>query len=321
MDGVGIIYSFRARLLIVLAALLVSTLAVQYYLNQRAARRRSDRVTAQERALAAGTALALKSISSTKYLGDLDQERGVPLLEEYKDRVLNVLVVNGEGRVDDSLDPRYRPTKLDDGSDHYFRVSEVALPKLVPGQAADELGHFLTSRPPHSEPIPGEPRAVPIALKTSEGNNYIVVVLGSSTWLGGGPRLTPIARRLLPTLALMLSAILVSAILVWGFTRPVDALAAAATRIASGDLDFSVPVAARRDEMGELASTFNGMIADLRRAREVEARLAQAERSAVVGRLASAIAHEIRNPLNYINLSLDHLRTSLAPSDPRKRAV
>jgi nitrogen fixation/metabolism regulation signal transduction histidine kinase len=33
----------------------------------------------------------------------------------------------------------------------------------------------------------------------------------------------------------------------------------------------------------------------------------------VVSRLASAIAHEIRNPLNYINLTLDHLQTSFAP--------
>ena len=45
----------------------------------------------------------------------------------------------------------------------------------------------------------------------------------------------------------------------------------------------------------------------------------QAEQSAVVGRLASAIAHEIRNPLNYINLTLDHLRTAFPPDDPKKR--
>jgi len=39
----------------------------------------------------------------------------------------------------------------------------------------------------------------------------------------------------------------------------------------------------------------------------------------VVSRLASAIAHEIRNPLNYINLTLDHLRATFAPDDPKKQ--
>ena len=43
-----------------------------------------------------------------------------------------------------------------------------------------------------------------------------------------------------------------------------------------------------------------------------------AEKSAVVGRLGSAIAHEIRNPLNYINLTLDHLRSKYAPEDPER---
>ena len=35
--------------------------------------------------------------------------------------------------------------------------------------------------------------------------------------------------------------------------------------------------------------------------------------------MAAAIAHEIRNPLNYINLTLDHLRSSFAPADEAKR--
>src|SRR5205814_5003821 len=51
------------------------------------------------------------------------------------------------------------------------------------------------------------------------------------------------------------------------------------------------------------------------RTRELESKLHDAEKAAVVGRLASAIAHEIRNPLNYINLTLDHLRANFAPND------
>jgi hypothetical protein len=38
-----------------------------------------------------------------------------------------------------------------------------------------------------------------------------------------------------------------------------------------------------------------------------------------VGRLASAVAHEIRNPLNFINLSIDHVRDRLPPEGPERR--
>jgi signal transduction histidine kinase len=61
------------------------------------------------------------------------------------------------------------------------------------------------------------------------------------------------------------------------------------------------------------------MTARLGHLRELESKLHQVEKAAVVGRLAAAIAHEIRNPLNYINLTLDHLRSSFAPEDPAKR--
>jgi nitrogen fixation/metabolism regulation signal transduction histidine kinase len=118
----------------------------------------------------------------------------------------------------------------------------------------------------------------------------------------------------------LLIATLAAAILVWRFTKPIQELSDAARRVAAGDFNFRVP-AMRRDEMGALATVFNEMIARLGGMRDLETRLNLAERSAVVGRLASAIAHEIRNPLNYINLTLDHLRTSLAPSDPQKRAT
>jgi signal transduction histidine kinase len=111
---------------------------------------------------------------------------------------------------------------------------------------------------------------------------------------------------------------LVTAFFVWRFTRPIKDLSTAAKRVASGNFDVQVP-ADRHDEMGTLAASFNEMTARLGRARELEIQLHQAEKGAVVGRLAAAIAHEIRNPLNYINLTLDHLRSSFAPSDPAKQ--
>jgi signal transduction histidine kinase len=109
--------------------------------------------------------------------------------------------------------------------------------------------------------------------------------------------------------------------LVWRFTRPIKELSIAARRVAGGDFTFRVPLAKRHDEVGALVSAFNEMTAKLERTRQLETRLHQAEKAAVVGRLASAIAHEIRNPLNYINLTLDHLRSSFAPEDSRKGAT
>jgi HAMP domain-containing protein len=99
-------------------------------------------------------------------------------------------------------------------------------------------------------------------------------------------------------------------------TRPISSLAEADRRVASGDLDFEVKPK-RNDEIGALARTFNEMLADLRRKRELEEQLRRAEHSAVVGRLASGIAHEIRNPLNFINLSIDHLQASCARGSTR----
>ena len=72
--------------------------------------------------------------------------------------------------------------------------------------------------------------------------------------------------------------------------------------------------------MGQLLTQFNEMTAELEKSKELEEQLAQAEKSAVIGRLGSAIAHEIRNPLNYINLTLDHLRSKFQPENGEKVA-
>ena len=326
MGTLRIFNSFRQRLLLVLALLLVATLGVQYYLNHREEQRVALTIARQEQALAASIALALESLPRlNEYLEDVDREHPVRLRDTHPS-VVNVLVVRDDGRIDDSLDPAWKPSTLDDGTPFYHYISEVRLPRLVEagdGQhASEELRRLLhAAPPPQGQPVAGEPRAFPVRVKTSSGFNYLVVVLGSQTDEPGSATGFELTRPLLPTLLILLVASAGAGFLVWRFTRPIQELTEAARRVAAGDFNFRVPSASRSDEMGELARVFNEMLAGLSRLRQVESRLHQAERSAVVGRLASAIAHEIRNPLNYINLSLDHLRTSLAPSNPEKRAV
>jgi hypothetical protein len=316
--------TFRVRLLLVLALLLVSTLGVQFLLNYGEERRVARTIAKQEQALAASVALAMESFPQKyKYLDDIDKEHPTPLRLEHRS-VINVLVVRDDGRVDDSLDPAYKPRTLDDGTFHYFSLSEVPLPSRIvdTGQATDDIRHLLPSSTQTQRlPIVGERRAFVIPVRTDKGVNYIIVVLGMQRDTPGSASRRQTLSALLPTLAVMLIAIMVAGFLVWRFTQPIQDLSSAARRVAAGEFNFRVASATRGDEMGALSQVFNEMLAGLGRLREVESRLNQAERSAVVGRLASAIAHEIRNPLNYINLSLDHLRTSLAPSDPQKRAV
>jgi signal transduction histidine kinase len=329
MSLLNLFYSFRIRLLLVLAALLVATLGLQYYLNRRAERkqaalneqasRESARVIAeQEQALFAAISLGVESISKQEWLYNLYEESKAdqPLLDETAGRVMNILVVDNDGRVRDSL-KRYNPKTNPDGSLEYFYLREVRLPPLINPKGIREgieLPQSATASAPQGT---GEPRAFAFPVETDKGRWYVIVALGSRNAPSGLVNRDE-ASTLLYTLVVLLVMIILTGVLVWRFTRPIKDLSEAARRVAGGNLDFRVP-AERRDEMGALGARFNEMIAGLGRTRELEARLNQVERSAVVGRLASAIAHEIRNPLNYINLTLDHLRTAFAPEDSRKR--
>jgi nitrogen fixation/metabolism regulation signal transduction histidine kinase len=108
--------------------------------------------------------------------------------------------------------------------------------------------------------------------------------------------------------AALVAALLAAAALSSRIARPVAALLEGARRVAEGDLAASV-AAARRDELGELAAAFNRMTAALRAARE---RLVQAERVAAWRELARRLAHELKNPLFPIQVSIETLQRAQA---------
>lgn len=75
--------------------------------------------------------------------------------------------------------------------------------------------------------------------------------------------------------------------------QPVKDLDRAAGEVAMQNYDYRVAVESE-DELGRLASTFNKMCESLQSAR---AELIRRERIATIGRLASSIVHDLRNPL------------------------
>jgi two-component system, NtrC family, sensor kinase len=98
---------------------------------------------------------------------------------------------------------------------------------------------------------------------------------------------------------------------------PLTRLATGARKLASGDYQQRVPVAAS-DEIGSLAREFNAMAAALE---EREQRLIRSERLAAVGKIAAQITHEVRNPLSSIGLNAELLEEELAGSSAEAREL
>ncbi|MEZ5308409.1 MAG: HAMP domain-containing sensor histidine kinase [Pyrinomonadaceae bacterium] len=309
--------TFRGRLLLILAALLIVTLAVQYLLNLQRENDNRKRLEMQEKAFLAGIALGFNSLTSNDRLQDFVKREGQPFYDSRTtERIKDILVINSKWQVNDSLSDQYLPTVGDDGEVKYLNLKDVkGLPPLMEGisRLGDDLKHFpnATSEVTHSPE--GEAHALPI--ETSDGRWYVMVVLKKDDTAS----MFRAAAPLVYTLAILLLSTAVTFGLVWRFTKPIADLSKAARRVARGEFDFRLSYEDRSDEVGALTKQFNSMTEELEKTRDLQIQLQEAEKSAVVGRLASAIAHEIRNPLNYINLTLDHLRKKFVPEDENKR--
>jgi len=113
-------------------------------------------------------------------------------------------------------------------------------------------------------------------------------------------------KRILTTLMIFFIGIVVTYIISLRYTKPINTLTEAAKKVAQGDFKYRLNIK-RKDEIGKIAESFNFMIQKLQENQILHERLREAEHLSAIGQLSRTIAHEVRNPLNFINLSIDHL--------------
>ena len=91
------------------------------------------------------------------------------------------------------------------------------------------------------------------------------------------------------------------------FTNSVFTLTTATRQIQEGKLSYRIKNTLK-DEFRELAASFNEMASSLKEQQET---IQQTERLAAVGELAAGLAHEIKNPLAGIKVSIEVLKNDL----------
>ena len=112
-------------------------------------------------------------------------------------------------------------------------------------------------------------------------------------------------------------AVLLGLLMSRRITQPVEALTSGARRVGEGAWDVQVQVKAT-GEVGELVKTFNHMTTELRSTTE---RLVATERVAAWQEVARRLAHEIKNPLTPIRMSLETLMAVQDARDERFPAL
>jgi len=182
---------------------------------------------------------------------------------------------------------------------------------------AEAFAHLTENRPYYSNEAENG-RFWGLYTPLLDATGHMEAVLFSGLEHHGGDQL--LTDRGLLTLGIFLLGLLVAGVtgllLSHLVAKPVAYLRDAALRVAAHDFRAAVPITSR-DELGDLARTFNGMAESLRQARDAQIQQFRRDKLTALGELALAMAHEIRNPLGVIQTAARLLERN--PTDTERR--
>ena len=198
-----------------------------------------------------------------------------------------------------STEPAFSPQALTDASGPVAQAEKLAPVVQQMQQQGEQNSQVVwwSADPASAEAIHGIP------LKGRDGELLGVLLVGSSQ-----RDVTEMEKHIRMVAMLVGAAGVLLGLVLSGWaaaraTRPVEQLADAAREVAAGNWWTRVPITSN-DEFGELASAFNLMTRELSDQRE---RLVQAERVAAWRELARRLAHELKNPLFPLQITVENL--------------
>jgi len=282
----------NAKLVIIMLSLLVIAMLTLFIMNQLSQNDLVQEIQASSTAL---TEVLQKSVEDLTSESDVENSHLPEYLRQARTKGINEInIINNEGEIIDSSDPgkvgkRHEVKKLEKGLKASPGTRGAATPSLkpydlvVPVIVGDEQYGFV------------EVNLLLDNIRDIQHSNFL--------------------RRLMATCVIFMLGIFITIYLARRYTLPIHRLVTGVRKVADGDLSVTMPVESA-DEIGELARSFNDMVEQLRERQNLVQRLNDAEHLSKVGQLASGIAHEIRNPLNYISLAIDHLKQEFHAACP-----
>ncbi len=278
----------NAKLVIIMISLLVLTMLTLFILNQYAQNDLVQEIQDSSQEISKAIQMSIEDLTS-----EAETSRLTDYLGKARDRGINEInIISNEGEIIDSSDP-----------EKIGKKREIKkLEKGVHAAPRQQAGATILSQKPYEVVVP--------VIVGDEQLGYVQInmLLDNIRDL----QHANFIRRLFATCMVFAVGIAFSIYLARRYTEPIHRLVGDFKRVSAGDLSVTIPVDSQ-DEIGELAAGFNNMVDKLREREVLEKRLYEAEHLSRVGQLASGIAHEIRNPLNYISLAIDHLKAEMLP--------
>jgi two-component system, NtrC family, sensor kinase len=336
--------SLSARLILLLLAAMIGIFTLLGYLNIRLHRRHLESATL----VSAERVSDVIKRSTSYYMLRNDREGLYHTMSTMANEpgMVRIRVINQEGRITFSTDTQEINTSVNKRAEACYGCHAQAQPLA----RLNRPDRFRIYRLASGErvlgiinPIENSPACSNAACHFHPASQQILGVLDTNLSLAQADASLAGDVRYMVAYTILGVALIsgLSGLFVWRVVHgPLRELESGTERLASGDLGFQIPVRSR-DELGDLASSFNTMSRQLREAREevtawtreleerveqktqelkrADEQMIQAEKLASTGKLAAIVAHEINNPLAGILTYAKLLKKWVAECDESKK--